>query len=156
MKEKKQKSIYVICIMGIIIISLFLLSYNLMLKEDKDIINTQAEFEHFVDKVRSTGKITNDNYNDLISKLSSSGNSYELSLEIKNLDNNISKKINEEDTQIGENIYYDTYTEQMMNSLNSKGVYSLNAGDIIQIKLIKSESQEIVAQYSGTVVRNGN
>lgn len=153
---KEKKSIYIICIIGIVIISLFLLSYNLKLKEDEEIINIQTEFEHFVDKACNTGKITNDDYNNLMSKLNSSGNSYELSIGIQHMDNDKLNKNNKEDTQIGENTFYDTYTEQMLNSLNNQGEYLLNEGDVIQIKIIKSESQEIVAQQSGMVIVNGN
>lgn len=157
MKEKKQKSIYIILIIiGILIIGLVLLSHNLKLKENMASSNIQVEFESFVDNVCKAGKITREDYNNLMSKLSSSGESYELSIEIQQLDEDVSKKINKEDTAIGENIYYKTYTEQMLNSLNNTGVYSLNEGDVIQLKIVKSESKEIVAQRAGTIIVNGN
>ena len=44
----------------------------------------------------------------------------------------------------------------MLNSLNNTGVYSLNEGDVIQLKILKSESQEIVAQQTGMITVNGN
>ena len=157
MKEEKQKSIYIILIIiGILIIGLVLLSYNLDLKENMESSDIQVEFEDFVGNVCKAGKITKEDYNNLMSKLSSSGESYELSIEIQQLDKDVSKKINKEDTSIGENIYYETYTEQMLNSLNNTGVYSLNEGDVIQLKILKSESQEIVAQQTGMITVNGN
>ncbi len=156
MKEKKKKSLYIIFIIGIVIISIFLLNHFIELKEDRKTINIQVEFENFVNKVRNTGKITNDDYNDLMSKLISSGDSYELSIGIQKLDEYTTNKIYDEDTQVGENIYYETYTGQVLDSLNSTGTYLLQEGSIIKIELVNSKNKEIVATQSGTVTVNGN
>ena len=60
----------------------------------------------FVDNSRSVGKITMDNYDKLINTIYATGNSYDVELEVKVLDENIGKKSAwTQGTVIGENVY---------------------------------------------------
>ncbi len=160
MKEEKiEKSnkyiIYSIIIIGVIII-LFFLMQNLTTLEIKENADIQTEFATFVDKIRNTGKITNTDYNELLEKINANGNTYELSIGIQKLDEYTTNKIYDEDTRIGENIYYEVYTGQVLDSLNSTGTYLLQEGSIIKIELVNSKNKEIVAIQSGMVTVNGN
>ena len=70
-------------------------------------LGVQTATVEFVDKIRTTGKITEDNYNSFIQTLAATGNSYDVDMEVKVLDENPGKKTTWAVTdKIGENIYY--------------------------------------------------
>lgn len=129
----------------------------------------------FVDNSRSIGKITMDNYTTLISKINATGNSYDIELEIKVLDENIGKKSAwTQGTVIGENVYYSIYTSQIVERLKDSGVYIMKEGDIVSASikntnktlsqtirgvfysLSGSDVYSIMAQHSGIVTANGS
>ena len=129
----------------------------------------------FVDNSRSIGKITMDNYTTLISKINATGNSYDVELEVKVLDENIGKKSAwTQGTVIGENVYYSVYTSQIVERLKAEGVYVMKEGDIISASvkntnktlsqtirgvfysLSGSDVYSILAQHSGIVTANGS
>ena len=129
----------------------------------------------FVDNSRSIGKITMDNYTTLISKINATGNSYDVELEVKVLDENIGKKSAwTQGTVIGENVYYSVYTSQIVERLKDEGVYVMKEGDIISASvkntnktlsqtirgvfysLSGSDVYSIMAQHSGIVTANGS
>lgn len=129
----------------------------------------------FVDNSRSIGKITMDNYTTLISKINATGNSYDVELEVKVLDENIGKKSAwTQGTVIGENVYYSVYTSQIVERLKAEGVYVMKEGDIISASvkntnktlsqtirgvfysLSGSDVYSIMAQHSGIVTANGS
>ncbi len=70
--------------------------FPLMSTADRaDEISTQtvdAATTDFVDTVRSTGKITQDNYDNFVQTISATGNSYEVEVEVQILDDNPGKK----------------------------------------------------------------
>lgn len=157
-KSKKQNSKlkkYIYIMIPIIIILIFLMQ-NITSLEDTARVDIQTEFTTFVDKIRNTGKITNTDYNELLAQINDNGNSYELSIGIQTLDEYTTNKIYDEDTQVGENISYETYTGQVLDSLNSTGMYLLQEGSIIKVELINSKNKEIVASQSGMVTKSGN
>ena len=157
-KSKKQNSKlkkYIYIMIPIIIILIFLMQNKTSL-EDTARIDIQTEFTTFVDKIRNTGKITNTDYNELLEQINANGNTYELSIGIQTLEEHTTNKIYDEDTQVGENIFYETYTGQVLDSLNSTGIYLLQEGSIIKIELINSKNKEIVASQSGMVTKSGN
>ena len=81
----------------------------------------QTSISEFVDTVRKTGKITTSDYDALVTALYSTGNTYDVNMEIQVLDENPAKKTTQVDeTKIGENIYYSVYTTQITEELNSK------------------------------------
>lgn len=129
----------------------------------------------FVDNSRSIGKITMDNYTTLISKINATGNSYDVELEVKVLDENIGKKSAwTQGTVIGENVYYSVYTSQIVERLKDESVYVMKEGDIISASvkntnktlsqtirgvfysLSGSDVYSIMAQHSGIVTANGS
>lgn len=102
--------------------------------DDISQISIQNSISKFVDNVRKTGKITQDNYDALVLDLYSTGNTYDVAMEVQVLDENPSKKTTQSDeTKIGENIYYSVYTSKIEDELK-KGDYILKEGDRITVK----------------------
>lgn len=136
----------------------------------------------FVDNSRAIGKITMDNYTKLITTINATGNSYDVEMEVKVLDENIGKKSAwTQGTVIGENVYYSVYTSQIVEVLEdrdgtygSNGVYTMKEGDIFSVSVKNtnktlsqtirgvfysmsgSDVYSIMAQHSGVVTANGS
>lgn len=92
----------------------------------------------FVDGVRETGKITGKNYSEFISKIESTGNTYDVELKVQRLDENPSKKTAQAtETVIGENTYYTMYTKQIEDELVD-GVLYLKEGDIFSTSVVNN------------------
>lgn len=139
-------------------------------------LGVQTATVEFVDNVRSTGKITQDNYNSYIQTLAATGNSYDVNMEVKVLDENPGKKTTWAVTdKIGENIYYSVYNSQIESALNSASkTYSLKEGDIFSVSVKNTnktisqmlrnffytisgnDSYQVSAQHAGIVMSNGN
>ncbi len=143
--------------------------------DDISQLGVQTETVEFVDNIRATGKITQDNYNAFVQTLAATGNSYEVELEAKILDENPGKKTSQTtQDKIGENIYYSEYTSQIMEKVNNKSVMNLKEGDIISVnvkntnttiaQMLKNffysisgnDSYNISGRHSGVVMTNGN
>jgi hypothetical protein len=129
----------------------------------------------FVDNSRSIGKITMDNYSKLVSTIEATGNSYDIELEVKVLDENIGKKSAwTQGTVIGENVYYSVYTSQIVECLQKDGVYVMKEGDQLSASVKNtnktlsqtirsvfysvsgSDIYTIAASHSGIVTANGS
>lgn len=140
-------------------------------------LGVQTTTVEFVDNVRSTGKITRDNYDTFIEKLASTGNSYDVEMEVKILDENPGKKTAQTSTdKIGENIYYSEYTSQIEEKMNNSSTKSmkLKEGDIVSVnvkntnttiaQMLKNffysisgnDTYKIAGQHSGVVMTNGS
>ena len=143
--------------------------------DDISQLSVASATAEFVDNSRAIGKITMDNYTTLISKINATGNSYDVELEVKVLDENIGKKSAwTQGTVIGENVYYSVYTSQIVERLKAEGVYVMKEGDIISASvkntnktlsqtirgvfysLSGSDVYSILAQHSGIVTANGS
>lgn len=128
----------------------------------------------FVDNVRATGKITMEDYDKFVQTINSSGNTYDVEIEAKILDENVGIKVTQEQKdKIGENSYYDMYTTQIMDKLMDKGRMTLKEGDIVSVsvkntnttisqilrnffyRIAGNETYQIAAQYAGIVAVNG-
>ena len=147
-------------------------------------LTAQSAVSEFVDTARETGKITISNYNEMVTSLESTGNTFDIEIEVKVLDENVGKKSSwTTGTVIGENIYYSVYTSQIMNYLSDSdlatgeeegaGVYLMKEGDIISCSvqnnnetlaqtirgifysITGSGTYQIAAQSSGLVTANG-
>ena len=129
----------------------------------------------FVDNARAVGKITMDDYSELVSTIYATGNSYDVEMEVKVLDENIGKKSAwTQGTVIGENVYYSVYTSQIVESLEKNGIYTMKEGDIFSASvkntnktmsqtirgvfysIAGSDVYSIAAQHSGVCTANGS
>jgi len=89
----------------------------------------------FVDDVRTTGKLTIDKYSKFVETISATGNTYDIEMELKVLDENPGKKTTQvATTKIGENVYYSMYTSQILDTIapvgGGKATLTLKEGDI--------------------------
>lgn len=127
----------------------------------------QSYTTDFVNKIRSKGAITQEDYDTYIQRLYSTGNSYDVEFEVQISDGNPAKKT--ENQQIGDSTYYGVYTSQVENELQN-GDYELKEGDYVSVSvkntnttisqmiknvlygITKNKSYVISAKASGTVV----
>ena len=137
----------------------------------------QTATVEFVDNIRQTGRITEENYSSYTQTLASTGNSYDVELELKVLDENPGKKTAQTSgDKIGENIYYSEYTSQILDKINNSNTKTmkLKEGDIISVnvkntnttigQMLKNffysitgnDTYAITASHSGVVMANGS
>jgi len=177
-----------VSIIGIIIAAVIMLIVPLTLIADRadDIsqLVIQTVTAEFVDEVIKTGKITDDTYFKYRDALVSTGNTYEIEMEVKILDENTSKIVTDNyPTQVGNNTYYSIFTSQIEDIIgvsgsntnnNTEGKIILKHGDAISVTVKNnsktlsqslksfyynatgSNSQIIAATASGTVVIDGS
>ncbi len=168
-----------ITVVAIFLAAILMFIFPLMtLAERTDDISSlavQTATTEFVDGIRTTGKMTLDDYESYLGELTSTGNTFDVEMLIQQLDENPGVKTTQaEATKIGENLYYNIYTTQIMNQLNSTGRITLKEGDIVTVtvsntnqtisqmlrnffySIIGNDSSEIVGQHSGIVAVNGS
>lgn len=135
----------------------------------------QTSTTEFVDQARTKGVLTVNNYDAFIQEVAATGNSFDVDMEIKRMDENPGKKLAQATSEkIGENIYYSIYTSQIEDTLDTAGKVKLNEGDILTVtvkntnqtiaqmfknffySLGGSNASQITAQHSGVVTSTGN
>ncbi len=138
--------------------------------DDMSQLTVETATSEFVNKATSTGKITLTDYQELIDKIHSTGNVYDVDMEVKVLDENIGKKSAwTTGTVIGENQYYSVYTTQIYDTLKDEKSYKMKEGDIFSASvkntsktmaqtlrnafysITGNDSYQIAAQHSGVV-----
>ena len=143
--------------------------------DDISSLSVQTSTTEFVDSVRTTGKMTLDDYEAYLGELTATGNTFDVEMLIQQLDENPGVKTTQaEATKIGENLYYNIYTTQIVNQLNRTGRITLKEGDIVTVTvkntnqtisqmlrnffytITGNENSEIVGQHSGIVSVNGS
>lgn len=145
--------------------------------DDVSQLTVETATTEFVDDVRTTGKITMDKYSKFVENLSSTGNSFDVEMEAKILDENPGKKTTQASkTKIGENVYYSMYTSQILDTLsanNGKTTLALKEGDMFsasvkntnttmsqQLKnffytVTGNDTYTVAASHAGFVTANG-
>ena len=147
-------------------------SVDTMSKLDVDTLTSD-----FVEQIRTTGSLTKDDYYNFKQKLTSTGNTYDVNMEFKILDENPGKKTTQVTRdKIGENVYYSVYTAQVEKTLEDEkndGKYSLKEGDLVSVtvrntnltigqqmknfvyKVVGNDTYTIAASKSGLVTASG-
>ena len=129
----------------------------------------------FVDNISTIGKITVEDYDAFMQSLAATGNSYDVEIEVKVLDENPGKKTTwAVQDKIGENIYYSVYTSQIEDVLYSNNKYILKEGDIVTVSVKNTnttisqmlrnffytvsgkDTYQIAAKHAAMVKSNGN
>ena len=137
-------------------------------------LSVQNATTEFVENIRSTGKLTLDAYDKYIQTINSTGNTFDVQIEIQVLDENPGVKTTQTDrTKIGENIYYTQYTTQVLNDIKNNNKKILKEGDIVTVKALNTNttiaqtlrnflyktagnnSSSIAASHSAVVTSNG-
>lgn len=135
----------------------------------------QTATTDFVDNVRTTGKLTAEDYDKYLQTITSTGNSFDVDIEVQILDENPGVKTTQaEMTKIGENLYYNLYTSQVEEKLNDNGRITLKEGDMVSVtvrntnqtisqtlknffyQLSGNDTYQIAAQNAGIVSVNGS
>ncbi len=171
-----------ITIVAILLAAILMFVFPLMSvaerSDDMSSLTVQTATTEFVDNARAVGKITMANYQQLVSSLNATGNTYDIEMEVKVLDENVGKKSAwTTGTVIGENIYYSVYTAQIMEVLtdeNGTSSYNMAEGDIISVSVKNTnktmaqtirgafysisgnDTYQISAQHSGIVTATGS
>ncbi len=119
----------------------------------------QTATTEFVDNIRSTGKITIDKYDSFYQTIASTGNSFDVEMQVEVLDENSNKKTTQASaSKVGENYSYTDYTTQIMDKIEGDGLYKLKEGDIISVT-VKNTNQtisQILKNFMYRVTGNGN
>ena len=104
-----------------------------------DISKTDVETmtSNFVNEIRTLGRLTSENYYKFVEELDSTGNTYDIEMEFKILDENPGKKSTQaEMDKIGENVYYSVFTTQIQEALKGENkVYNLKEGDMVNVSV---------------------
>lgn len=170
-----------ITIIAIFLAAVLMFVFPLMAMSDRtdDVsqLAVQTATTEFVDQVRTTGVLSLSDYEKYVQTISSTGNAYDVELEIQVLDENPGKKSTQaETTKIGENVYYNLYTSQILDALNSnsKHTYTLKEGDFFSVsakntnatvsqqlknvlfKVVGNDVYAISAQHGGIVTATGS
>jgi hypothetical protein len=145
--------------------------------DDVSELSVQTATTEFVDNVRTTGKLTLENYDKFVQSISSTGNSFDVEMEAQILDENPGVKTTQaETTKIGENVYYNLYTSQLEDKIKDDSTgnkLSLKEGDRFSVtvkntnttiaqtlrnffyKISGNDTYQIAAQHAGIVTVNG-
>ena len=140
-----------ITIIAIALAAVLMFVFPLMTMSDRTDDVSQLTVEtattEFVDTVRSTGKITKANYDKFVESITSTGNTYNVEMEVQVKDENLANKVSQVSAdKIGENVYYSVYTSQIEEVLeNGDGVYYCNEGDRFTAS-VKNTSQTLSQQ----------
>lgn len=168
-----------ITIVAIFLAAILMFVFPLMaMSERTDDISqlaVQTATTDFVDNVRTTGKLTLEDYEKYLQTITSTGNSFDVDIEVQILDENPGVKTTQaEMTKIGENLYYNLYTSQVEEKLDNNGRITLKEGDMVSVtvkntnqtiaqqlknffyQLTGNETYQIAAQNAGIVTVNGS
>lgn len=125
--------------------------------DDVSQLTVETATTEFVDEIRTTGKITPDKYSKFLENIGSTGNTYNVEMEVKVKDENPGKKTTQTaKDKIGENVYYSVYTSQIEEVLENDKAYNLKEGDIVSVS-VKNTNQTLAQQLKNffyTVVGN--
>lgn len=135
----------------------------------------QVAVSDFVNKTATQGKITLFDYNELVQQLYATGNTYDIQLEVKIIDDNSRRVTTTGNSNlVGEYKYYSVYTNTIMEELKEDGEYKLKNDDYIAVtvkntnitigtqlknflyKLIGKNTYTIGASASASVLNSGN
>ena len=163
---------------GIAAVLLFIFPLVSMSDRTDDIaqLSVQTSTDEFVSQIRTTGKITDDNYNEYVETLSATGNLYNVELEVQVKDENLGKKVSQaQSDKIGENVYYSVYTSQIEDEIfGAAKAYFCKEGDMVSVNVHNknqtigqqlqnffytvtgNDAYTIAASAGGIVTANGN
>lgn len=116
--------------------------------DDAAKLAVQTAVTNFVNRVKTTGVITQEDYDNLILDLQATGNAYDTEITIQKLDENLAKKSSDAK---GSGTYYTIFDTQVTESLPYKG----SAGDIVTVKAFR-KGNNWVESVTGFLSGNTN
>lgn len=175
-----EDTLIVIVVIGVAAILMFVFPVMTMSDRSDDMVElaVRTAVTEFVDAVRATGKLTADDYDVFVVTIGSTGNTYDIEMEAKILDENPGKKTTQvQANKIGENVYYSKYTSQLLDELytedGKKRTISFKEGDYFSVKVKNTnttlsqqfknffyivtgnDTYTIAAQHGGLITANG-
>ena len=138
-------------------------------------LSVQNATTEFVENIRSKGQITLDAYDRYVQTINSTGNTFDVQIEVQILDENPGVKTTQTNQKkIGENIYYTKYTTQVLDEITTNKKMTLKEGDIVTVmasntnttiaqtlrnflyRIAGNNTASIAASHSGIVTSNGS
>ncbi|MBR0427497.1 MAG: hypothetical protein IJK18_04800 [Clostridia bacterium] len=120
-------------------------------KDDVVTLEIQTETENYVKEIATTGKTTQNAYDNYIQTLAATGNAYDVDITVQVLDENPAKKETSATKTIGENVYLTLHTTQVLEQIQSNN-FRLKEGDIITIT-VKNKNETIGMQLRNFLYR---
>ena len=144
----------VMTVIAIFLAAILMFMFPLMSTADRsdDIAQqaVQTATTEFVDDIRTTGKITQDKYDSFLQTISSTGNSFDVEMQVEILDENANKKTTQaSSSKVGENYMYTEYTSQ---------IAKLKEGDIVAVTVKNTNKtiSQVLKNFMYRVTGNGN
>ena len=156
-------TVIVIIVIALSVVLMFVFPLMTMADRTDDIaqLTIETATSDFVNSIVVKGKITPEDYQSFLQTITSTGNTYDVEIEVQVLDENPGKKTTQTDrTTIAENEYYIITTSQVLDVIDPDGStpksYGLKEGDFVFVR-IKNTNQTLAQQLKNffyTVVGN--
>ena len=150
----------IVIVLGAVLMFVFPLMSVADRSDDVSQLSVQSATTTFVDDIRATGRITLDNYNKFVQEINSTGNTYDVVMEVKILDENPGKKTAQTTYEkIGENVYYTEYTSQILDELvdsSNNNTKYLKEGDVVTVSVKNTNTtiSQLLRNFFYTVAGN--
>lgn len=167
-------------IIAILLVAILMFIFPLMTVSDRADDTTQLVVDtavsDLVNTVRTTGKLTSEQYGKFIEEISSTGVAYNVEIEIQERDETPGKKTTQVTASAvsdANDAYVTKYTAQISEELDDKGVIILKDGDLIKVRaesnsttisqqmknflysVTGNDTYAIAAEHAGIVTTNG-
>ena len=113
-------------ILAVLLMFIFPLMDTWERQDDISYMSVYANVVEFVDSARNLGYITDDMYYSFLRSVYSTGNRYQITLEHRNF---------ELAPGFESGVYVNTYTNSIINKLNTTGRYDMEAGDYFYVSV---------------------
>lgn len=139
---------------------MFIVPLMSVTERNDDIAQTvvQTATSEFADTISTTGAIRLSDYDAYVQKINSTGNTFDVEIEVQHLDENAGKKtVLTSGDLIGENQRYSTFTSEIMAKLETSESYPLKKGDnvIITTKNTNKTIAQSLRSFVYTVTGRG-
>lgn len=140
-----------ITVVAIILAAVLMFIFPLMSISDRtdDIsqLSVQTATNDFVNEVAQTGILEGSEYDAFLQTLTATGNSFDVEMELKVLDENPGKKVTQASAdKIGENVYYSKYTSQLLGEMYD------DDGDSQKMTLKEGDNFAVTVKNTNTTI----
>ena len=141
-----------ITVVAIILAAVLMFIFPLMSVSERtdDIsqLSVQTATNDFVNEVAQTGILEGSEYDAFLQTISATGNSFDVEMELKVLDENPGKKVTQAAAdKIGENVYYSKYTSQLMDEM-----YNETTGNSQEMLLKEGDNFAVTVKNTNTTI----
>jgi len=148
-------SIIFATIVALIIMFIVPLMDTWELQDNLAYVVTYAAVTDFVDTVRNTGYIAMANYDNFVATLNSTGNRYDISMEHRAFNTEISSKMLQAPGSINSSAYLNTYTNTILSQLERDKIYRLNKYDYFYVT-VKNTNRTQASIINNMVARDNS